>query len=413
MTNRPFRPLDHERDIKAIQRIWIECGWIDDEDDDKKIVSDFFKTGETEVATIDDRAECSVHWTPGQIQYQQETLALGAVSAVTTSHVSRKQGFAQELTARSLARQFEEGKDVSALGMFDQGFYNKVGFGTGPYETLVQFDPSALMVNTRARPPKRLTADDYKQVHQAMLNRKKFHGAADLFPPETISLELRGTEKPFGLGYFDGPNNSLSHFIWGEMEGEHGPYKITVRAYQTTDQLFELLALIKSLGDQVNSFSTLEFGEFQLQDLLKQPFRTRRASQGGKHEQLLQSVAYWQMRILNLESCLAKTHLTGPGVRFNLELVDPLEAVLDGDSGWKGLSGAYVVDLGPESGVRPGSDKKLPTLRASINAFSRLWFGVRPTSNLAITDNLSGEEALITALDKAVSLPRPHFGWDF
>jgi hypothetical protein len=297
--------------------------------------------------------------------------------------------------------------------MFDQGFYNKVGFGTGPYETLIQFDPSALMVNTRARPPKRLTEDDYKQVHQAMLNRKKFHGAADLLPPETISLELRSTDKPFGLGYFDGPDNSLSHFIWGEMKGEHGPYEITLRAYQNTDQLFELLALMKSLGDQVNSFSTLEFGEFQLQDLLRQPFRTRRSSQGGKHEQLLQAVAFWQMRILNLENCLAKTHLTGPGVRFNLELVDPLEAVLDGHSNWKGLSGAYVVDLGPESGVRPGSDKKLPLLRASINAFSRFWFGVRPASNLAITDNLSGEEGLITALDKAVCLPRPHLGWDF
>ena len=64
MTNHPFRALDHERDIKAIQRIWIECGCIGDEDDDKKIVSDFFKTGETEVAAIDDTAECSVHWTP-------------------------------------------------------------------------------------------------------------------------------------------------------------------------------------------------------------------------------------------------------------------------------------------------------------------------------------------------------------
>jgi hypothetical protein len=49
MTNRPFRALDHERDIKAIQRIWIECGWIRDEDEDKKIVSDFFKTGDINI----------------------------------------------------------------------------------------------------------------------------------------------------------------------------------------------------------------------------------------------------------------------------------------------------------------------------------------------------------------------------
>ena len=135
------------------------------------------------------------------------------VSAVTTSHVSRKQGFAQRLSARSLARQYEVGNDVSTLGMFDQGFYNKVGYGSGPYETLIQFDPSSIMVNTRARPPKRLTEDDYLQVHQALLNRKKYHGAADLFPPESMSFELRFTDKLFGLGYFDGPNNSLCHFI--------------------------------------------------------------------------------------------------------------------------------------------------------------------------------------------------------
>ena len=35
MTNRPFRPFDFDRDLKAVQRIWIECGWIDDEDDER------------------------------------------------------------------------------------------------------------------------------------------------------------------------------------------------------------------------------------------------------------------------------------------------------------------------------------------------------------------------------------------
>jgi len=45
MTNSPFRPLDFERDIKDIERIWIECGWIDDEDAERKAASDFFKHG--------------------------------------------------------------------------------------------------------------------------------------------------------------------------------------------------------------------------------------------------------------------------------------------------------------------------------------------------------------------------------
>jgi predicted acetyltransferase len=413
MTNRPFRFFDFERDIKAVQRIWLECGWIDDNKDDRDTCATFFKTGETEIATINDEAECSVHWTPGTMQYQKESVNLGAVTAVTTSHVARKQGFARDLTARSLARQYDAGMEVSALGIFDQGFYNLLGYGNGPYETHIKFDPSTIMAGGSFRPPTRLTSENYREVHTAMSQRKAFHGAVNLEPPENTLAEMRWTEKPFGLGYFDGPDGRLSHFIWGEMKDENGPYRITLRAYQTNEQLRELLALIKSLGDQVSSIITLEFGEFQFQDLLKLPFRTRRNSRGSPHEQLLQSIAYWQLRILDLEACLAKTHLPGPGVRFNLRLTDPLDDLLGSDFSYRGLGGDWIIDLGAESSAKPGHDKSLPVLNASINAFSRLWLGVRPASNLIITDDLAGEDALIRALDDAVRLPKPHFGWDF
>ena len=228
-----------------------------------------------------------------------------------------------------------------------------------------------------------------------------------------MKAELMLTEKPFGLGYYDGPGNSLSHFIWGGMKEENGPYSIEIRAYQSNEQLLELLALIKSLGDQVNSVTTLEWGEFQFQDIIKQPFRNRRGSKGGKHEQLRQSIAYWQIRILDLEACLAKTHLRGESVSFNLELSDPVNEILAGGSGWSGIAGDYVITLGEESCAKKGTVKNLPTLKASINAFSRMWFGARPASNIAITDDLTADEALIRDLDNILRLPRPHFGWDF
>jgi predicted acetyltransferase len=413
MTNRPFRPYDPAKDVKTVQRIWKEVGWIDDDKDESDALEDLLKTGNTEVATINDEAECLVHWTPGTVQYQEETLQLGAVAAVTTSHISRKLGFAKDLTARSLAHQFESGIEVSALGIFDQGFYNKLGYGTGPYENLVQFDPATLMIDHSFRPPVRLTIDHYQEIHRAMSNRLTFHGSAILSTPELVRAEIRWTEKPFGLGYFDGPDNSLSHFIWGEMKGEHGPYEITARAYRNTDDLMELLALIKSLGDQVSSFRMLEFGEFQLQDLLAQPFRTRRGSKGGSHEQGFTAIAFWQLRILNLEACLQKTHLVGQPVTFNLRLIDPVTRILTGESSWTGLTGDYVVTLGEESQAVPGTQAGLPTLEASINAFSRMWFGVRGASSLAVTDNLAGDPGLLASLDKILRLPRPHFGWDF
>jgi predicted acetyltransferase len=413
MTNRPFRPFDFDRDIKAVQRIWIECGWIQDEKDDREAVSVFFKTGEAEVATIHDEVECATHWTPGTVRYQDETLKLGAVTAVTTSHIARKLGFARELTARSLALQKHAGMHVSALGIFDQGFYNQLGYGNGPYETRVQFDPARLKVNAPFRPPQRLTQSHFKEIHHAMANRKMYHGGVVLDSPENTKAELIWTDKPFGLGYFDGPEGSLSHFIWGEMKDESGPYRITMRAYRTNEQLMELLALIKSLGDQIDSFKMLEFGEFQLQDILDQPFRTERTTRGSEYHQHLSAFAYWQFRILDLENCLAKTHLNGPAMKFNLLLTDPLNDILAGESTWQGLTGNYVITLGEESSASQGTDKNLPSLNASINAFSRLWFGVRPASNIAITDDLSGDPKLIAALDQILRLPKPHFGWDF
>jgi len=150
-----------------------------------------------------------VHWTKGQVQYQDETLSMGAVTAVNTSHVARQQGFAKESTARALTRQFEEGLLVSSLGMFDQAFYNKLGFGTGPYEVLVQFAPSTLQVSGGfSPPPQRLTSDDYEKVYQALLNRRKNHSATDLLEAGSILAEMEWTEKPFGVGYFDGANNT-------------------------------------------------------------------------------------------------------------------------------------------------------------------------------------------------------------
>lgn len=413
MTNLPFRAFDFERDMEAVQRIWIECGWIDDDKDERAAVADFFRAGETEVATINDEAECSVHWTPGTILYQDTELKLGAVTAVTTSHIGRKQRFAQQLTARSLARQQAAGMQVSALGIFDQGFYNRLGYGNGPYETYVQFDPATLNVNAPYRTPRRLGPEDVSAIHQAMHQRQMYHGGVCLTPEKITEAELKFTEKPFGLGYFDGPGGSLSHFIWGEMKDENGPYRITMRAYQTRAQLLELLALIKSLGDQVSSFRTLEFGEFQLQDLIDQPFRNERIRAGSTHAMRAHAFAYWQLRILDLESCLAATRLSGPSVSFNLVLTDPLNDLLAGATNWQGLSGDWVVTLGNDSEARRGKDPNLPTLSASINAFTRLWFGIQSATGLAIGDDLSAADELLTALDRTIRLPKPHLGWDF
>ena len=72
-----------------------------------------------------------------------------------------------------------------------------------------------------------------------------------------------------------------------------------------------------------------------------------------------------------------------------------------------------MVTLGPLSGAVVGVDGALPTLSASVGAFTRMWLGVRPATGLAVTDDLSGPQELLEELDGVLRLPDPKPDWDF
>ena len=84
-----LRPYEHPRDLEAVQRIWYEVAWIEDERQ-AACLEDFLSVGKALVAEIDGEAECLVHATPGTMRYQSEKLALSAVTAVTTSRIARQ-----------------------------------------------------------------------------------------------------------------------------------------------------------------------------------------------------------------------------------------------------------------------------------------------------------------------------------
>jgi hypothetical protein len=119
------------------------------------------------------------------------------------------------------------------------------------------------------------------------------------------------------------------------------------------------------------------------------------------------------MRICDVGACLAATKLQGEPVRFNLDLSDPIEDLLDEEWDWRGVGGEYVVTLGAESAATTGHESGLPTLRASIGAFTRMWLGVRPVTGLATTDDLEGPGDLLADLDRVLRLPTPKPDWDF
>jgi hypothetical protein len=410
-----FRAYDRDKDQEAVHRIWRETGWL--ESGHEQQMDLFVEAGRSSVAEINGEAECLVITAPGTVRYLEVDLPMSCVAAVTTSRVARKQGFAARLTAEAIAADAADGAAVSALGMFEQGFYNRLGFGTGGYEHLVSFNPAALRIGGRERPrvPRRITTDDWAMVHANRLRRFRGHGGCNLEPADTTRSEMLVHKNGFGLGYTDGPDGELTHHLWGSVreDVEFGPYRVEWLAWQTQQQFLELMGLIKSLGDQVALIRIREPAGVQFQDLLDKPFSRNTVTEGSKFESRAKAIAYWQMRICDLPGCLAQTKLGSGGARFNLRLADPIEEFLPDEAPWRGVGGDYIVTLGSTCGAERGRDAGLPTLKATVNAFTRLWLGVRPATGLSLTDDLDGPRELLEQLDHVLRLPEPHPDWDF
>ena len=175
--------------------------------------------------------------------------------------------------------------------------------------------------------------------------------------------------------------------------------------------------MLHSMADQIHIVRMVEPPWLPLWDLLRRPWRRRALSIDSKHEAFVRGIPWWQVRMCDLDACMAAVRLPlDEDLRFNLELHDPIaEHLTDATKQqWGGLTGAYVLRLGRESAVEAHApDADLPTLRASVNSFSRLWLGALSATGLAITSAaFDAPEALIRDLDRAWRLPRPWLAWD-
>jgi hypothetical protein len=407
------RKYDPEKDFDACKRIWREVGWIEEENHEKAMEI-FLQGCRVLVAGDDGNVDALVTSSDGSIKYLDRDVSLCAVCGVTTGYTGRRRGIAGRLTAELVALGASDGALVAGLGIFDQGYYDKLGFGTGPYETIVGFDPSDLNLDLHPPTPIRLTIDDWELIHRSRQRRMLSHGSTTLFSPEITRGEMLWSTNGFGLGYMDPDGDLLTHHFWcGRAKGEHGPYWINWMSYRDCFQLLELLSLIRNLGDQVHLVKMIEPPSIQLQDILKTPFRSMRKTEHSKYETSMRSMAFWQMRICDLDGCLRRTELQGDPVSFNLRLSDPIDRYLDDDAPWHGIAGSYVVTLGPESFSRKGHDPSLPVMDASVGAFTRMWLGVRSAESLRVTDELCGPEDLLKKIDRLLRIPVPRVDWEY
>jgi len=409
--SKSIRKYNAEKDRSSVYRIWRECGWISDEKKEKEAADAILRAGRSFVFDHNGSAECLVTSADSRLVYNREGLRHAAITSVTTSRIVRNLGAASSTLAYTLSKEAENGFATSGLGMFEQGFYNRLGYGTGVYENWIAFDPAWLTDLPAPEVPRRFDIRNYKLIHQARLNRRKAHGAVDLISPELTRADMLLLKNTFCLGYKDG--RSISHcVVMFCSDVEQGPYKVMCLVYKNFAQLRELLALIKGLSDQIRQVRLREPREIQIQDFLDKPFQLQTVSQEGKFEAGVRSDAYWQVRILDMKKCISAMKC-GADVKFNLTVEDPIERFLPAKSAWKGCGGEYTVSLGSTSSIKKGASKGLDTLSASINDFTRYWLGVQTAEALNVTGLFDGPQRLLEKLDAANGLSSPEPDWDY
>lgn len=408
----PVRPYDPEHDAEFIERILLEVGWRKPSERaaEKAAREAFQSASDAFVAELSGEPECYVTTMHGDYDYRGERLAFSGVTGVVTSRVARKQGLASRTTARALAACAEGGSVVAGLGIFDQGFYDKLGFGTGAYEHFVRVDPASLTVPYCRRAPVRLTTEDVPEMHAARLARLRRHGSVSITPEEFSGMVAANSELGFGLGFRDEQSGDLTHHLWVHTDnGEEGPYRVIWTAYRTVAQFVELLGLLRNLGDQVYVFWLAEPAGVQLQDFIDRPLRRRRERRKGDFETTNSATAVFQYRMLDVEQALAAAARRRALPRFLMRVDDPASRYLHDHDGWRGVAGDYEV--GETGAARVEGGRAKPDVVIGVGDLTRAWSGVVPFTTLRDIRRVEAGDELAAALDDAFAGTPPRTDW--
>ena len=405
------RPYD-TKDLEQCLRIFREVGWMEGENTDKATFEASIREAHSLVAELNGEVEVFVVTRGGSCRYLDADIPFSAVTGVVTSRVARQRGIASDATVQAVAQSATNGALMSMLGMFDQGYYDKFGYGSTSYHRISTFNPANLLVPRLTRSPIRLDKDDADAMHHCRLRRRRYHGGCNLSGTGETAATTIWHKGGFGLG-FENVNGTLSHFMWIKPKGERGPYNVWFSAWETHEQLIELLSVLKSLSDQVLGIRMADPPNLQLQDFLSRPIATHQARKGGEFDSAFESQVWMQCRILDVPRCIGAMHSCGEPVSFNLELSDPIEQYLPVESAWRGVGGNWIITLGKESSATKGADDSLPTASATVNDLSRIWFGSASAEAVSVTGNFIADPELIQKIDAIVQIPTPQVDWDF
>ena len=365
------------------------------------------------VAADDERVHSAVLGAEGQFRYLDRTLRLSAITGVLTASWARRRGYAGRLLAELLEEEQQRGAVVASLGVFDQGFYNRYGFGNMGRDPVLVLNPSAIRVprkvsgalgaaGTRIVP---ISHRDDDEVYAAHIRRYTGHGACTIVKRGFIQGFLRyAGEQSFGLGIAVG-DRLVAHFFGRRVSEEH--VDLFWLCADTQEYYIQLLALLRTLSDQLTQVKIVMPPDVMVYDFLERPLQW-----GVVHRHSFDDLLFWQLRVLDVVRAVEAVSipLASP-LRFVAEISDPI--VAHSPSGWRGCAGEYTMSIGLESRCVRGAEVGLSRVRMSIGAFSRFWSGAASARALACSDEFAAEDALLERLTREYCVPRPRRDCDF
>jgi len=179
LSKRKVRAYDPEKDASHIHRIWMDSKWIDDKEM-YPVLDAYHKEAQVWLGEIDGEVGTVVSCSPGGFNYDGVEIPMTAVTGVTAGLEFRRLGLAAMATAKAISYAYEKGAAIATLGAFEQGYYEKLGFGNFSSDSFITFDPHNLKVDAKHGRAIRLTTKDSDRMHAARLTRFKQHGTCDL-----------------------------------------------------------------------------------------------------------------------------------------------------------------------------------------------------------------------------------------
>ena len=131
MSGSSIHPYDNASDRAACIRILEEIGWgLGDDKDNGPLFDSYISDCDVLVAELNGEAESWAICRDAAMRYLDNDLSVGFVTGVGTSRIARGRGLALATTASVIERAATKGAAIARLGMFDQGFYDRLGFGS-------------------------------------------------------------------------------------------------------------------------------------------------------------------------------------------------------------------------------------------------------------------------------------------